>query len=212
MESGDVLGENYLELTQAEGDFQKWMNVLARLCEFELEPALIELYDKRLSPYSYERVNHALQDIIASRGTKEAFPSVVAIIEKMEPKGDDKYLGLEVANLLLKSVSKKGRIWLQSYGPHPTFKDAVIAELGEAAYHTMEAFGGWGTIVDSANIGKLDWLRSQLRDTAMSVMDRARNGTLGALPQLPMPENKFKSFPNFDVKKLQSGDRDDEDE
>jgi len=178
--------------------FLKLLFALAKVTNFELEQEIVTIYDTRLGPLGYEKVNNALKDFIAEMPRQ--FPSVKAIHQKVVPELNQKDQSIFITDKLLEAIKRHGLNWNQGYFSSKgnywhighdlkrvaTFGEAVDFYLGPVGAAVIHSRGGWRMLAEEAM--EADYgttFRAQLRDTVISLMGRAEHGQLHDLPLLP---------------------------
>ena len=81
-------------------EFMKLLNLLARVCDFELDKEVIAIYDQKLSPYGYENVNKALKDIFAARGGRDPFPSIAEVVRNINNEASSRSQAENVVSII----------------------------------------------------------------------------------------------------------------
>jgi len=179
------LGKTLKGPEKEETEFHKWIAVLARATNTHIDQMLVAAYDHRLQPLGYQNSISAIKDILADRRPNDAFPSAREISDRIYNHQDDKFITAEVADLILKAVSKKGSYWHQDIKPHNTLKEAMIAELGDLGEMAVQNVGGWFKCVEICNKEGVEKFRWHLKETTAYCLEKARRGTLGKKPSLP---------------------------
>lgn len=145
------------------------------------------------------------------------FPLPAQLIEVVRPQADPKVLAIDIARRIDKAVAKHGWNWEHGFfhGYHPetkdpmfyfeaftnegrkafwTFKEAVIAELGEIAWHAICSRGGWQAVRESCNAMPEGMFIAQLRDQIEASVHLARSGVDVTRISLPPPRSESKGL------------------
>jgi hypothetical protein len=146
--------------------FMAHLRGLARMQGRDMTPEAFELFEfVVLEPYGEERAQQALQKFV--RGTARGFPMPGELVALLEgPRLQPKQLAGETATRMLGMISRRGYTWTDTYryDGHPTFDDAVRAELGEEAIPVLTMCGGWQRFCAQFDEGMNGNARAQLRD------------------------------------------------
>ena len=178
-----------MQIADIELRFHKLLNSLAVQAREELTKHQIEFYDKALQAYGYEKVVVALEEILKDQRPGQHMPSI-AEIERHINKADEvsiKAEAMQVMALLNKYISYRGSSWEETfkYDGYTSFEKAFLDKCGPVAWEVVKAFGGWSTFVGSAcEASSPETFRAQVRDMAMSVIERSRKGVYYDKPQL----------------------------
>lgn len=154
--------------------------MLADLCGKELSRDLVALYDQLLKDLGYDKLCQALENIIATRGDRDPFPSPATIRGRLQPTADDDGLAIDAATRIAGAISKFGYC-------NPADAQEFIGELGWAV---VEREGGWAKICERVTTNQIPSLKAQWRDLAKSLMGRARLGLPTQAPSLPGPTSQ----------------------
>lgn len=191
-----TMGDNAAEI-----EFHKLIQVLARVSSFDLDENILEQYDKTLSEeFHYEEMIPALQDLISERDTKDAFPSIRAIREKIRPSLDEKSAATLIANDIIAAISKKGRQWARGFDQKKfaSFHDCMSDEFGDLGALVVQRMGGWGKVCE-VDTRQVPFLKKQIVDTAMAVINSAKHNQLDWKPSvndfLPERAKRTKHLP-----------------
>lgn len=170
MLTGRVNGEKIIDMndqSRSEERFFKAMYVIAnQVPNFELDESTIEMYDKMLSSYGYDNLTKALEDIFKERKSTDPFPSVRAIIEKLEPTVEPKALAAEAASRIIGAVRKFGY-------SNPNEAKQYIGELGWAV---VERQGSWYSLCTTMRPEQEPTLRAQFERLALGLQQRIKAG------------------------------------
>lgn len=145
---------------------------------FEMSKELFRVYDEHLSRLGYENVNRALDEIIANKNSRDPFPSVREIREKLEPSINPDHEAVEVAGRIWEAIGRCG--W-----PNP---DAARATIGELGWHVVQRQGGWSNVCLESSETSPGVFKAQLRELAKATYTRASQGRLSVSPAIPSPK------------------------
>lgn len=197
-------------MTEEKKLFLLHLRLLAEVCNYKPSPEIIELYVVHLEPLGFLKVAQALEQIIVNRSTRDPFPSIKDIKKILQPELSNKALADDISNRIIAAFRKHGYTWPQGsminggkffearvngeFYYFETFKEALLKECGEAAWHVLDRMGGysavcaeWGQSESAESI-----LRAQFRDLAMSVLEQAKAGIVNVPPALPAPQGNEK--------------------
>jgi hypothetical protein len=156
--------------SSAEAQFYSSLHILGKLARFTFdeEGDLILMYDKLLSPLGYDRVNAALERIIAERRSNDPFPSVREIKAVLEESLSPEDQAPMIAGNILKAISQAG-----------PYQQAKFRELvGDVGWRVVEMSGGLETVcqIHDREIGtnRAQWTRlaeSLLRSRALGMTE-----------------------------------------
>ena len=183
------------------------LNNLAKICKFQLDPELIDLYERHLASLGFKAVAFAIEDIAANRKTNEPFPSIREIREKIIPEVSNKSVADDVANRIIAAFRKHGSNWGAGYFASSghyfeartsegvktfnNFQEAFMAEVGEVGWQTIQRMGGYSNVCNEWGMSENpSAFRAQLRDMVQSIIEQAKAGKLHTPPALPEPQNK----------------------
>lgn len=154
-------------------EFQKMLNIIAELCNYQLTESVIEIYDKAISPFGYEKAVQALKDIAGNLRGGDKFPSVNDIRDRASDEISPKSRAIVASNMIIATFYgwKLDFIFLEDF--QTKYKQMV----GELEWETVSLMGGYRHLFKEFNEAKeLSFLRSQIRDAAFSVIEK-RNKT-----------------------------------
>ncbi len=176
---------------------------MARFYDFALAEQQLELFINVLAQFPQEQVLAAgkkyILDIKNSR-----FPIPIHKI-MVSDQISERDVANEMARKIDKAVAKYGYIWHQGIftidGTYwegngarwPTFKQAVIAELGDIGWYVICSRGGWLSVRNSSNEMDEGQFIAQIRDQIESAIKLKAAGIDVALMALPTSENKTQS-------------------
>lgn len=186
--------------------------------------AIGEMYGKQISQSSLSIMLRAIEDLDEQdvmnalnswvKTSKIPRPPTPAEIRNLiNPVLDDKFLANDLAQRILGCVSKFGYTWDSGFfngfdnagkplfyfkstnGVFSTFKEAVISEIGEIAWHVVCVRGGWQNLVESANLNLDTIFFAQLRDQIESSTRLARDGV--DVTAIEYPKKKIQGLTKF---------------
>jgi hypothetical protein len=139
-----------------EKEFVDMMNGLAAMVgpPFVLTEEMYALYDRLLSPLGYRNLVGALQAIIMERGSRDPFPSIKEIRERIVPEVDEESRAVSGASKILQAVGQYGYSNLER----------ARASLGDDLWGIVRVFGGWELLCQTVNERNQTTIRAQLRD------------------------------------------------
>lgn len=156
--------------------FMAHLRGLARMQGRDMTPEAFELFEFIvLEPYGEERAQQALQKFVC--GTARGFPMPGELVALLEGPGlQPKQIAGETATRMLGMISRRGYTWTDTYryDGHPTFDDAVRAELGAEAVPVLDMCGGWQRFCAQFDEGVNGNARAQLRDLLETQLVRAQ--------------------------------------
>jgi len=106
--------------------------------------------------------------------SSKSFPSIGQIRALVVPAESEDSLAREVAELIPKAIRRFGY----------TNPDKAKEYLGELAWKVVESSGGWRVLCELTNEEDLPTLKSQWREYAKVLRNRAKNGFLDNKPRL----------------------------
>lgn len=161
--------------------FHKLLSLLAMRCGAELDELEVDIYDRVLKAHGYQNACRAVEAALAARRGRDAMPSAMDLVEKIQPEVSEKGLATEVASRILAAISRRGHVWPQTYhyDGHATFSAALRAELGEVAEDVVLKMGGWVKVCEESGYVDSTILRAQIRELATNSI---RRQALGQLP------------------------------
>lgn len=176
--------------------FIKRLNQIAEASSYELSEQEIANYDRALAPLGYANLLPILDDLLLKQTPGRPMPSVTYIIDSLakETEVSDKGLAQACVDKLWSRISLRGYTWPMSFQTPEAFRTAFVAECGDLAWALIEGQGGWLNFVNAANEAykQRDFFKTQLRDSALSLIERARRGQLNTPPSLPVKQNHLK--------------------
>lgn len=155
------------------------LTVLADMCGYTLSHEILQLYENGLAALGYENLNSVVEQFVFDRGSRDPFPSIREIREKLRPEVSDDQRAVSIAHRIWAAVSSFG--W-------PNHKQAKAA-LGEAAWSTVEMAGGWVSVCQDANNSEPGIFKAQIRELAKVALVRVHVGD-AELQRLPSRTNK----------------------
>lgn len=178
---------------------------------YELE-AMSVYYSKQLNPQALSMMVSDLEDLpsdlvlMAIKKYRQdprnkTFPLPAQIREIIYPRTDDRAVAVELSRKLLKALNKHGWSWEHGYyhngkpyfeddrgNVFPSFREAVVSELGEVGWDIIESRGGWQNFSTMANEQEEGIYQAQLRDQIESVIKNKKAGLDVSKYSLPNPE------------------------
>lgn len=130
------------------------------------------------------------------------YPYPADVREFIYPQLNSRELAVSIARNIDKAISKygytwsmgymfEGEIWFNGGGyRHKSFKEAVIAELGEIAWHAICSRGSWEKLRNSANEMDEGTFIAQMREQIESTINLQKNGIDITKIELPNSQNK----------------------
>lgn len=174
-----------------------WLGLAAIYGKEIQRPALKILLDS-VSDLDPVKVIHFLNEWPKVNKTgRHPYPSEVRSAINVEPESKD--VANELARKIDKAISRYGYTWEQGYyhstgnywegggAHHISFKDAVIAELGEIGWHVICARGGWQRLRESANEMQEGQFIAQLRDQVQASYNLKKSGI--DISQIALPSS-----------------------
>lgn len=137
-----------------------------------LDDFALRIYVKRLDPYPLARVIPLLEDAVE----RAKLPTVRELLDALDGRIEAADEAQDTADRIIRAIKDHG-----SYQ-----SAAAMKAIGPVGAEVVARFGGWAQVCDVTTDG-LSILRAQLRDSARSVMARARAGRLDEPAQLPGP-------------------------
>ncbi len=153
-------------IDKSEVEFHKMIQALAGACSHNLDGFTVELYDRALSPYGYDRANSAMWEIFTTRRGGDRFPSVGDILEKMGINISPRAIAVDCANLIFFAFNK----WKNGYTSRENFEDLFREHIGDLPWEVISRMGGYRALYkewDEATDKTV--LRAQVRDAALSL-------------------------------------------
>jgi len=204
-----------------EEKFLKLINTLARSANFELDVDILSMYDKYLSPFGYELVNRALEDIFVERDSRDPFPSVAFILKTMRVDVSDKSVAEDCANRILGAIQRYDYTWPMGRGVEPdknwfgrtpgiydSFQAAFESNCGELGWAVVQRMGGYSRLCEEWRACKnMQVFRAQIRESAKATIELSKAGKLHIPPALPEAKGseKVKQLIGNTLKKLPGG-------
>lgn len=203
------------------------MNQRERTHLAEQWAGLAQMYGRELNKTSLKIMIDAvedleLKDVICAftewvKTSKQSrYPLPADIRQIVQPETDDKSLAIVLARKLDKAISTHGYNWEEGYfgangnywegamrAQFPSFKEAVLSELGPIGWATIRLKGGWKQTCQSANEMEEGMFIAQTRDLVQSNMELERQGVDLAKLDMPKPKNEITSA-NESIKSLLS--------
>lgn len=176
--------------------FIKRLNQLAEASSYELSEQEIANYDRALSPLGYANLLPILDSLLLNQTPGRPMPSITHIIDSLAKSTDqsDKGLAVAVVDKLWSRLSLRGYSWPSAFENSEAFKRAFLEECGEIAWEVIQNQGGWLAFCTAANEAykQREFFKTQLRDSALSIIERSRMGVLDKAPALPSKSNHLK--------------------
>ena len=144
----------------------------ATLAGFQLEEWGLRLQLDDLADLPAEGVLTVLREAYRER----KFPTTKEICDRVLGRVDDKDEAQDCADRIIEAIPRFG-----SYR-----STEALAHLGELASEVVKRFGGWAELCNVQS-KDLPTMRAQLRDSARSILAKAKAGTLGVATALPKP-------------------------
>jgi hypothetical protein len=142
----------------------------AEMVGLSLSPPAIAMMAENLSDLEFNAVTQTLRQW---GRTNKGFPYPSEVRSKIAPPENPDESALNIANAIISMVPKVG------YMGHAEAE----RRLGEVAWATVRAFGGWKHICETLNYDNEGIIRAQLRQTAHSTINQVKRGDLGKLPE-----------------------------
>jgi hypothetical protein len=142
----------------------------------QIPDQVLLLYVEDLADLPFPAVAQAIRDVRRDPRTTR-FPLPAVIRARIQPAPTDEGEAQEAVSRLIDSVARFG--W--------TNGAAAKAHMGELAWLVVQREGGWQNVCANLNQDNLGMTRAQWRQLAMSLLSRAKAGTLGQAPSLPAP-------------------------
>lgn len=179
----------------------------------DLTPPVLSMYldDLEAAGLSFDQAVQAVTRYRReSKNTRFPLPS--QLIETLRPTSDPKALANDLARRIDKSLTSHGYLWHHGYfhdyddNRQPicrfeantpegkkvfwTWKEAVIAELGEIGWHAICSRGGWDALAQSQREMPEGMFIAQLRDQVDASITLVRQGVDVTQIALPAPKNR----------------------
>lgn len=188
----------------------KLWNGLALMYGRELHPSALSMMLNAIENLDASKVEKSLNDWAReSKLGRHPFPA--EIIEKINPQIDKRAMAIELAHKIDKCINKHGYAWAMGHMQNgvvvyrgaekkdfPTWKAAVISEVGEVGYHAICFRGDWQKTCESANESEEQFFIAQMRDQIVSTITLREQGV--DITQIEMPKaNEQLSSPTKDL-------------
>lgn len=184
---------------EQKSEFAKNYVLTCKLYDKQVDFDIARLVVNDLSDLNFEQCLLALVEYRKSDKNK-FWPKSSDLRAIVQPKPDKREIATILARNIDRAVAKHGYTW--SMGTfiagnvyflgggkwHWTFKEAVIAELGEIAWHAICVKGGWELLRNSANEMDEGQFIAQLRDQIQSSYNLKEQGI--DVTKIEMPEHK----------------------
>ncbi len=178
-----------------------WL-VLAQMHGKEIATPVMTMMLDAVSDLPPPKVLAALRDWLkTSKHPRHPYPAEIR--ELVSPPVDSKFFANDVARKIDKALGAHGYTWENGawFGQSKawetkvngrteyvlSFKDAVIAELGEIAWHAICARGGWQNLISSQKEMDEGQFIAQLRDQIQASYALQKQGVDVTQIQLPPP-------------------------
>lgn len=169
-------------ISNAEILFNKLLNLLAIQAGTELTKDQIQLYDRNLAHYGYERVFPILDELLKEQRPRDPIPSIAEIERRLskETQVSDKAQANTATQNLIRAVSRYGAGWPlhTNFGSYASFTEALLGECGELGVEVVRLNNGWPNFVERCNeaADNMEVYKAQLRDLCLSLLERGRLG------------------------------------
>lgn len=147
---------------------------LAEYYQAPLTANQLVMYASDLAQFSIQSIAQVIQRYRADPKNNR-FPIPAQLIRLLHPTITDDAQAVEVANRIWGAIAQFG--W-----PNPSAAEKHIGPLG---WIIVERLGGWRSVCDESGTGTAGVFRAQLRESAKSVIERAKAGILNTPPGLP---------------------------
>lgn len=132
--------ECYTEAMRSQEErFHRLLAILASRCRTELDELEIEIYDRHLSPYGYDKVCEALEGILIERSNTDQFPAIGMILNRLGDAITQKSLAMDVTNRIAVAIRVKGYNWSDKVSD---FENDQLRVLGEIGVQVVKRLGG----------------------------------------------------------------------
>lgn len=191
------------------------MNLEERKRIGELWVGLGSMYGKEIPRQTMTLMLNAIQDLNplsiekvlnewAVKSKLGRHPLPVEIREAINPTLNSRDVANELARKIDKAVGRYGYMWASGVmGPDGfywdgggekwgSFKEAVIAELGDVGWHVVCSRGGWSHVRESANEMDEGQFIAQMRDQIESTIRLKQSGV--DVTKISMPSGEHKSL------------------
>lgn len=179
-------------------DFVNRLKVLAQICNFNMPPFLLNLYDRELSKYGYEKLCHVAEDFITKRKTRDPFPSIADFKSVFEPPVNAEDEAIEASSRIIQAISKFG--WCNA--------NDAREFIGELGWRVVERFGGWMRVCETVTPDNVTTLHAQFRNISRVNYSRALAGRDNVAPVLPFKEKKAQMLKEHSQRLLKNGEED----
>ena len=162
--------------------FLERLTLLAGTCDHRLAPVMIELYDRALRKFGYERAVAAVEAAIMERRGQDRMPSIGDLVSRCSPEILERDTAVEVSARIWSAIGKFG--W-------PGELDAR-GWIGEVGWYVVQVNGGWERLCRTAQEKDVGTWKAQLRDHAAAAIRRHKAGVLGSAPGFgELPNSKL---------------------
>lgn len=155
-------------------EIKKFWIMLAAYYDRDLSELVLKLYaehSKDILPVDLQRA----WQIWIDRGNSR-FPLPHDLRQCLKPKLDPNVEANEVVSRIFDAIAKHGY----------TSSNAAHEFMGELAWTVVEAMGGWYHLCTSDNLGSNGTIRAQMRDIAISKIERHKQGLSDVAPALSL--------------------------
>lgn len=129
---------------------------------FTLAKEMLGIYEAQLKDLGYEALCIALDEIISTRSSRDPFPSVREIRERLDPKADPETEANLIASQIVGAITRIG----------PYNSAAARAAIGDVGWEIVRMEGGWEHICQSLTYDNLVAMKAQWRNTAKAFIVR----------------------------------------
>lgn len=174
--------------------------VIAATCGKDLNQVSLKMMVDAVDDLPGNEVVAALQRWFRETKTHR-FPLPAEVRYLVRPKPSSRVVAIELARKIDKALMSHGYVWESGYFSSngylwesntgsgrisfPSFKDAVIAELGEIGWHAICSRGGWSRLIESQKVMDEGQFIAQLRDQIESSTILAEQGVDVAMIEMP---------------------------
>jgi hypothetical protein len=149
------------------------LGLLAKVCEYQLSPDLVALYDRALRKFGYDRAIAAIEEAIIERRGNDRMPSIGDLAGRCAPEILERDTAVEVSARIWAAIGKFG--WNNSTDARDW--------IGEVGWYVVETNGGWSRLCGTAQEKDVGTWKAQLRDHAAAALRRHKAGVLGNAPK-----------------------------
>lgn len=162
---------------KAEARFHQLLAALSRQCGRDLDVIEVELYDRHLSSYGYDRLNQCLERLLVERNERDPFPSIAMIRRTIDPELDPQSRAQLIADRIWGLIARRGYVWTMTA---VDFNGELEREAGREAVVAVQNLGGWRRVCEDANATDPGIMKAQIRKSceAASSMLRAGHGNV----------------------------------